>query len=148
MQLFRIRFLLMLSLLYDFVFCYEVLLRSFVADSEESSDRQDSPVGCIVPDTDAILVIRCMDDAAASHVDGDMSVIADDISRPGVCKPSPYSSAALADPGVVMGKLDTEVGIYCHYETGTVTSVGKAAAAPFIGIADKLKSKIDDLLSL
>ena len=116
-------------------------------DSEESSDRQDLAEGCVVPDADAVLVICRVDDAVAAHVDRDMSVIADDISGPGVGQ-SVYLRPAFADPGVIVGKGDAEMCVDCHDKAGAVAAVGQAAASPFVGVSDELYGVVDNLLPL
>ena len=117
------------------------------AASEKSADREDFHICCIFGDADAVLVIRGMDDAAVAHVDGYMSSVADDVAGLCIGQAAFYLSAAPADRGIIMRKLDSEVCVYRHDKTGAVGTFGQTAAAPFIGIADVLHCEIDNLLA-
>ena len=88
-------------------------MQKFLLPLEESSDRQDAAEGRVIPDADAVLVIRRVYDSSFAHIDGHVAVIADDISGLGVGK-SVDGSSPLSDPGVVVRELDTEMFVHFH----------------------------------
>ena len=88
-----------------------------------------------------------MDDTAAAHVDGHVSVIADDISGLGIGE-SVDSPAPLTDPGIIVGKRDPETRVDSHDKSRAVAAVCQTASSPFVGVADKLHCIVDELLSL
>ena len=83
-----------------------------------------------------------MHNLSVADVDSHMAGIADDVS--GLCilqAVHPISLGTIRCRG--MGQADTEIRIDAHDEAGTVSAVGKAAAAIDIRIADELQSEIE-----
>ena len=122
----------------------ESLLRYFMKnygmELYQTSYRKDGSVGSVVADLDSVLRVGSMYDLSVAHVDCYMSAVADQVSRLSV-RIGYLSTCVLLLVGGSR-KVYAEVVVYALYETGAVRAVGKACAAPYIGIAYELGSVV------
>ena len=80
-------------------------------------------IGSIVCNFDTGAWVACMDDTVVSHVDCNMSAIADDIAWFGISDSAGYSSAYRAKCVGRMRKRFSEMPVDRHYKTRAIGSV-------------------------
>ena len=112
----------------------------FLQELHKTSYRSDSSVCSIIADLDSISGIGCMNDLSVAHVNCNMSAVADQISRLSICIRY-FVSCILLLIGSSR-KAYAKVRIYALNKSGAVSTTGKACAAPYIWITNKLCSII------
>ena len=90
--------------------------------SEKSPDRENACIPGVVADADSGMAAGGMDDPVVAQIDGNVAIIADDVSRPGFGQILDFS-AALADRGVIVRKINAEMCVDRHDKAGTVSTL-------------------------
>ena len=93
--------------------------------SEKSPDRENACIPGVVADADSGMAAGGMDDPVISHIDRNVAFVADDISRQCFGQTGNFS-AALADRGVIVRKINDEMCVDRHDKAGTVNAFCQA----------------------
>ena len=102
----------------------------------KTSYRCNGSVCSIVADLDSVSGVGRVYNLSISHVDCDMTAVADQISWLCICIGN-FSSCILLLIGSSR-KADAEVCIYALYEPRAVSTICQACSAPYIWISNKL----------
>ena len=105
-----------------------------------SANGKNCPVSCILCGNARPRAL-CADDSAAAHIQCYMSAVADQVAR--LCLTVADASSAAGHSSGAVRQGIAEMGIYAHNKSRTVCAVCQARTAPYIWVADKLRSIID-----
>ena len=89
----------------------------------------------IVRDLDSGAWVTCVDDTVVSHVDSNVTAVADDVAGFCISDSAGYSSAHRAKCVGGMWKRSSEMSVDGHYKTGAVSSVCKTGTAVYVGVS-------------
>ena len=94
-------------------------------------------VGRIVGDPDTGAWVAGMDDTVVSHVDCNVTAVADNVAGSGIFNSAVYCPAHGTKGRGGMGQRPAEMSVDGHYETGTVGSVCEAGSAVHIRVTQE-----------
>ena len=92
-------------------------------------------IGSIVCNLDTGAWVTCMDDTVISHVDSNVTAVADDVAGFGIPDSAGYSSSYRTKCVGGMWKRSSEMSVDGHYESGTIGTVCKAGSAIYIWVS-------------
>ena len=102
---------------------------------EYSPDSNDVTIGSIVRNLDTGTWVTCMDNTVVSHVDCNVTAVADDVAGFSISDSAGYSSSYGAKCVGGMRKRSSEMSVDGHYKTGAVGAMCKTGAAIYVWVS-------------